>query len=286
MKLPRPRILSSLGMVSRDPARLGRQLSAALDVLQRTIANPFATPNEEAILVLGNPKTGTTAIAALLAAYGDLSVTLDFWPRLRRPATLAAVHEERMSFERFVQRFAAEFARDVVKDPHLTFLYPELGRRFPRARYVMVMRDPRDTIRSILNRVGVPGDRPDIGPDEYHGMRPLWEATIRSPWLDVGDGNYVERLAGRWSRAARIYLDHADAMTLIRFEEFIADKMGAITDLADRLGVEQAGRIEHKLDTRYQPPGDRSVGWREFFGPNLDRLERRCAAEAGALGYL
>jgi hypothetical protein len=273
-------------MVSRDPARFGRQLSAGIDVLKRYLANPFASPNEEAVLVLGNPKTGTTVIAALLAEYGGLSATLDLWPRLRRPDTLAAVHDGRMSFDRFVRRFAAEFARDLVKDPHLTFLYPQLVQRFPDARYVMVMRDPRDTIRSILNRVGVPGDRDDLGPDDYHAMRPLWEATIRSPWLDLGAGNYVELLAGRWAEAARIYLEHRSEMHLIRYEDFTADKMGAIEDLARRLGVPQAGRIEDRLDTRFQPPGDRNVGWRDFFGPNLPALERRCEAEARALGYL
>lgn len=282
----RPRILSSLAMVSRDPARFGRQLSAGLDVLKRYLANPFATPNEDAILVLGNPKTGTTVIAALVAEYGGLSVTLDLWPRLRRPDTLAAVHDGRMGFDRFVRKFAAEFARDVIKDPHLTFLYPRLAERFPDARCVMVMRDPRDTIRSILNRVGVSGDRDDIGPEEYHAMRPLWEATIRSPWLDLGEGNYVERLAGRWAAAARVYLENPSGMQLIRYEDFMADKMGAIEDLARRLGVEKTGRIEDKLDTRYQPPGDPSVGWQAFFGPNLAALEQRCAAEAGALGYL
>ena len=282
----RPRILSSLAMISRDPARFGRQISAGIDVLLRYVTNPFATPNEHAILVLGNPKTGTTVIAALLAEYGGLSATLDLWPRLRRPETLAAVHEGRMSFDRFVRRFAAEFARDVVKDPHLTFLFPQLVDRFPEARYVMVVRDPRDTIRSILNRVGVPGDRQDIGPREYHAMRPLWEATIRSPWLDLGSGNYVERLAARWAEAARVYLDHRSRIQLIRFEDFLADKMGAITRLADALGVEQRGRIEDQLDRPFQPPGDRSVGWRAFFGANLPRLESRCATEARALGYM
>lgn len=280
-----PRFLASLRMMSRDPARFGRQATNALDVLQRYLVTPFARPNEEAVIVLGNSKAGTTVIAALLAAYGDLSVTLDFWPRLRRPETLAAVHSGRLPFDAFVRRFRADFARDVVKDPHLTFLYPQLRQRFPDARFVMVMRDPRDNIRSILNRLDLPGDLERLDPGAYRHMRPLWEAILESPWLDV-DGNYVERLAGRWARGARAYLDHADEMALIRFEDFLADKSRAITALADALGVERRGRFEDQLDRRFQPPGDRSVGWRAFFGANLARLEARCAAEARALGYV
>lgn len=284
MRLRPPRLFASLGMVSRDRARLGRQLSGGLDVLYRYVATPFVRPNAEAIMVLGNSKSGTTVIAALLAEYGDLSVTLDFWPRLRRPETLASVHRGELSFDAFVQRFRADLSRDVVKDPHLTFLYPQLAQRFPRARFVMVMRDPRDNIRSILNRLELPGDLGELDPAAYRRMRPLWEAILKSPWLDV-QGNYVERLAGRWAQGARVYLDHADAMVLIRFEDFLADKEGSITELAGRLGIERRGGIEDKLDRRFQPPGDRSVDLRRFFGPNLARLEARCAEEARALGY-
>lgn len=273
-------------MMSRDPARFGRQATNALDVLHRYIATPFVRPNEDAIIVLGNSKTGTTVIAALLAEYGDLSVTLDFWPRLRRPEMLAAVHAGEMPFEAFVRRFRADFARDVVKDPHLTFLYPQLAQRFPRARFVMVMRDPRDNIRSILNRLGLPGDLDHLDPEAYRRMRPLWEAILKSPWLDV-EGNYVERLADRWATGARVYLHHQEGIELIRYEDFVADKRGAITGLAERLGVEKRGHIENKLDTRFQPPGDRNVGWREFFGPsNLRAIEARCSEEARALGYM
>ena len=272
-------------MMSRDPARFRRQATSALDVLARYLATPFVSPNEEAIIVLGNSKAGTTVIAALLAAYGDLSVTLDFWPRLRRPATLAAVHSGALPFDRFVRRFRADFSRDVVKDPHLTFLYPQLSQRFPRARYVMVVRDPRDNIRSILNRLGLPGDRAELPPEAYRSMRPLWEAILRSPWLGIEPGNYVERLASRWSLAADAYLEHASDIELIRYEDFLADKAAAIAGLADRLGIVRRASIEDKLDTRYQPPGDRDVGWGAFFGPNLAPLERRCSTAARALGY-
>ena len=286
LRVPRPRILTSLGMVTRDPARLGRQLSALVDVIRRYLAQPFATPNPAPIIVLGSPKTGTTAIAALLAAYGDLSATLDLWPRLRRPETLAAVHDGSMPFEDFVDRFRAEFARDLVKDPHLTFLYPHLARRFPDARYVLVVRDPRDTIRSILNRLELPGDLDELRPEHYQRMRPLWQAIIDAPWLDVGTGNYVERLARRWSLAARVGLDHPDAVERIRFEDFLQDKAGAIAELAGRLGIERRAEIESRVDRPFQPPGDRSVAWSDFFGrANLAAIERICEPESRALGY-
>lgn len=286
LELRRPRFLASVGMMSRDPARFRRQLTGGLDVLKRYAATPFARANEHAIIVLGNSKSGTTVIAALLAEYGALSVTLDFWPRLRRPSTLAAVHDGRLPFDRFIRRFRADFSRDVVKDPHLTFLYPRLAERFPEARFVMVVRDPRDNIRSILNRLGLPGDRDELSPEDYRRMRPLWEAILKSPWLEVG-GGYIQRLAARWSLGAEVYSRHQANMQLIRYEDFLKDKRGAIQALADRLGVPQAGSIDDKLETRYQPPGDQDVDWLDFFGrDNLHIIESVCAKEARALGYM
>ena len=54
-------------------------------------------------------------------------------------------------------------------------------------------------------------------------MRPLWEAILKAPWLEV-DGNYIQRLAGRWSLGAGVYRQHVDRMQLIRYEDFLTDK--------------------------------------------------------------
>lgn len=266
-------------------SRLRRQLAGGVDVLVRYLITPFVSPNERAVIVLGNPKSGTTVVAGLLAEYAGASATLDLWPRLHRPETLAAVHAGELPFAAFVDHFRADFSRGVVKDVHLTFLFPQLAERFPQARYVMVTRDPRDNIRSILDRLDLPGDREDVDVSRRE-MRPLWRAVLESPWLEVGDGTYVEKLARRWSIAAAVYLEHRNAIELIRYEDFLEDKAGAIEGLARRLGLERLGRIEDKLDRRYQPKGRSDVDWREFFGTdNLRTIETTCEAEARALGY-
>ncbi len=268
-----------------DVSRLHRRIAGGLDVLERYLLTPFVTPNEHAIIVLGNPRSGTTAIAGLLAEHAGASATLDLWPRLRDPETLAAVHSGELPFDDFVRRFRADFSRDVIKDVHLTFLFPRLSERFPEARFVMVVRDPRDNIRSILDRLDLPGDRADVDPAR-RDLRPLWRAVLDSPWLETGDGPYVERLARRWSIAARVYLEHTESMELVRYEDFRADKAGAIAGLADRLGLERRGRIEDKLDRSYQRRGRREADWRDYFGPdNLRTIEATCATEARALGY-
>ena len=44
--------------------------------------------------------------------------------------------------------------------------------------------------------------------------------------------------------------------------------------------------VRARLDLQYQPAGDRSQSWNEYFGPtNLASIERLCAAPMRALGY-
>lgn len=75
-------------------------------------------------------------------------------------------------------------------------------------------------------------------------MRPLWRGILESPWLDV-HGSNIERLEHRWCLGVEVYLEHSDAIELIRYEDFMGDKSGAIADLAARLGLEERGSIEN-----------------------------------------
>ena len=44
--------------------------------------------------------------------------------------------------------------------------------------------------------------------------------------------------------------------------------------------------VQDELDRPFQPAGDRSVTWIDFFGPqNLARIESICGEEMRALGY-
>lgn len=244
----------------------------------------LARVNEMPVFVLGNQKSGTTAIAALLAEYAGLTATLD----VDYPAAHALIRVQRgaQSFEAFVKTHRWAFSRDVVKEPHLTFLYGPLRRRFPRARYAMVIRDPRDNVRSILNRLDIPGDREAITLEAYEKAIPIWQEIVRSTSIGVKEAQYVAALAARWNRATDVYLTHTEQIELIRYEDFLAGKEAAIARLAWRLGLPQAGSIAEKVDVQYQPRGDRSVAWVDFFGArNLARIEDACRKRMQKLGY-
>ena len=151
----------------------------------------------------------------------------------------------------------------------------------------MIVRDPRDNIRSAFDRMGLPGNREQLDPDDLQAVPPNWRWHLNPEILGLAGGTYVEVAAERWNRAASVYLSQRDDMVLIRYEDFLADKTGAIQRLADLLDLPILPRARLDLDRQYQPRGrDRDRPVHDFFGPdNLRRIERICAEPMRRLGY-
>jgi len=240
---------------------------------------------EHPVFVLGNQKSGTTAIAALLAERVGASVTLDILQGLMEPVE-SRLHAEAIPFAEFLRNNEDALSRDIVKEPRLTFLYDELAESFPESKFVFIVRDPRDNLRSILNRLVIPGHLRQLEMRHLEGVDPVWMRVLDGRWLGLEGDNYIEMLAARWNRAAEIYLAHSDRIALVRYEDFLEDKIGEITRLATRLGFEPIHDIADRIDVQYQPRGDREVSWPAFFGPeNLARIERTCGDVMERFGY-
>ncbi len=236
------------------------------------------------IIILGKEKSGTTAIAALLAERTGSSITLDM-PSLWG-TTVVNLYTGKRTFHEYVRRNRPYFSRDIIKEPELTFIYPSVKARFPRARFVMIVRDPRDNIRSVLNRVQIEGSRERLDAGTLAGITEEWRIVLDGGWLGLRGETYIEMAAARWNRAADVYLHHADDMVLVRYEDFMDEKAGTIDRLAERLELPLTNDIRGKLDVQYQPRGNRDVPWEQFFGDrNLRRIERTCMKRMKKLGY-
>jgi len=157
------------------------------------------------IIVLGNQKSGTTAVAALLAEATGLSVTLDLLKEMTDPV-IDKVKTGELSLETLVKRNKLDFSRDIIKEPGLSVFYPELVAYFPDARFVMVIRDPRDNIRSILNRLRIPGTVDELTDKHRSEFSRAWDLTVDGTWLGLDGATYIERLAQRWNYIADAYL--------------------------------------------------------------------------------
>jgi hypothetical protein len=193
-----------------------------------------------------------------------------------------------VTLEDFGRRHRAYFAPEIIKDPNFAFSYPELRRRFPDAPRVFIVRDPRQNIRSILNRLGLPGHLDELG-DEHNELlarKDGWHAIVEGRGLAITEGNYISRLAQRWSAGVRCYSQQRASVEMVRYEDFLADKPGCIADLAGRVGLPIVADIRKDQDRQYQPRGNRSVSLDAFFGEkNLDLIESICAPEMALVGY-
>lgn len=247
------------------------------------IEERLAQINRTPIIVLGNQKTGTSAIAHLIADYGRLSKTIDipeiWWPVL---CDLILGHK---SLEQFAKEHKVRFAKDLIKEPNLTFLFPQLSRLCPGASYVFVIRDPRTNIRSILNRMGLPGNMKKLELDKFN-VPVNWLHIFNTQMSSVSSVHYIDILSERWNRCADVYLDNKEKMILVQYEDFVADKVGYVSSIAQALKIPQKQDIANKVDIQYQPIGDRNVSWLDFFGEeNLKRITDACEERMSRFGY-
>ncbi len=248
--------------------------------------NRFAVVNENPIIVLGNQKSGTSAIAHLLADYGELSRTIDI-PPLWVPVVFKIMNGE-IDFQDMVKRHRLYFSTELIKEPNMTFFTNRVLTAFPQARYVFIVRDPRDNIRSLLNRMKIPGNLAEIN-ERAFTTAPLnrFRMTLdASAWGGDKTENYIGALAHKWNKAVDNYLPYRDRMILVKYEDFLADKYGLIAKIAQQLHISEKANIRDKLDVQYQPAGDRNVSREAFFGVgNLTRIERICSSRMKVFGY-
>lgn len=254
--------------------------------IRRRVRHLSATVNPDPIIVLGTQKSGTTVIANLLAIAARESLTSDIFYRYPEPLELWLL-TGRLDFKTFVQRYRADFANRIIKEPSLTFMYPGLKAVFPEAHYVYVLRDPRDTIRSVLDRLKLPGDKRALEPECVRHLEPYigWGLILAGVGLPPGE-TYIDRLAIRWRTAAELLLREGERFIVVRYEDFLQEKSGTIHRLAEQLLLPIHNDIRDHVDVQFQPAGNSRVGWEPFFGgENLARIERICRDMMASLGY-
>lgn len=236
------------------------------------------------IFILGYPKSGTTVISSLLSEASGQPLTTDLFYRLdpkreqKLPEKLFCEKEKMMEF---VHQHKFFFSTPLNKSPLFTFLYAELKHCFPQAKFIFIARHPADTLRSYLNRRGIPGHLDQLPEDKQRHLNRF--ASIPP---SVGS-HYIEKMANRWHTASETYFSHSDDMLLIRYEDFMLDKVGSIHQLCEQAGLTVRHDISPFLERQYQPRGNRDVSWHEFFGANnLATIERICAEPMARFGYL
>lgn len=267
------------------PKNIARKARIHFARYRRKLLNPFVSPNPNPLFVLGNQKSGTTAIAALLAYATKHTVTLDIEDM--EGYTNLALHQGQLTFEEFIQRNRYDFSKQIIKEPWLTFYFEELQKFFPKSRYIFIIRNPKDNIRSILNRLNIPGNLETIPEEQWQKIKTVWQLILKGEWMGIPGQNYIETLAYRWNRAVDVYLKNKHDMILIKYEDFLKDKENCIIELAHSLKLPVVQGITHLTEKQFQPAGDQTVPLKHFFGEkNLNRIEAICGERMKIFNYI
>jgi hypothetical protein len=245
-----------------------------------------ATVSEAPIIVLGNQKSGTSAIAHLLADYGGLSKTIDIPPLWGYEGL--RIMQGRRRFSSVVEQNPYYFSTEVIKEPMMTFFVGQVVEEFAEAQYVFIVRDPRDNIRSLLNSRDLPGDRESLSKSETKHLDSGRVLLNPGAW-GISSDNYIELLAKRWVLAVQgidKLRELGKSPSIVRYEDFMEGKIECIRKISASLSVEKKNSISGKVDVSYQPRGNRNVYWGEFYGEyNLSKINKVCHLEMEQIGY-
>ncbi|MGD1898532.1 MAG: sulfotransferase [Phormidesmis sp.] len=284
--------MNTLNKVKQTKAR--RIKWAATNVKERVawmLKRRSSVPiNPAPLIVLGHQKSGTSAIASLLAKATRKTATVDFFYKRNSsmPLFRSQLYSGRLPFDAFIARNSRDLSADIIKEPELTFYYDKLEETFPQATYVFVIREPKATIKSVLDRLKLPGHLPTLDERHYQQVDPLtgWLPALQGRAPDGPGENYIERLAHRWNIAAQTYLNASHNMVLVKYEDFKRKKENTIYDLAEKVGLEIQSSISQDVDVPFQPRGNHGVTVAEFFSEeNKRKINDICREQALAFSY-
>lgn len=244
----------------------------------------LARAHDEPVIFLGKEKSGTSAIAKLLGELTGKESIIDIPPIWGKPEI--RIRNGEAKFEDFVQRNQYYFSKPIIKEPGLSFFFPVVKRVFPKARFVLIVRSPFDNIRSVCNRLDIPGDLRDLSIADYCQIPKEWHLVFDGVVNDCPSGNYICAQAHRWNIAADAYLKNPDDMLVVRYEDFVSDKLQFLECLARKLGWDPVCDISQRIDVSFQPPGKARTDLFSFFGEtNYGTIESVCRSRMLLLGY-
>lgn len=242
--------------------RIKRQLEKKWENYQRKKIKP----NKNALWIFGVQKSGTSAIAALLARRTGKSVTIDT-PLLWDPY-YSEIRKGQLCFTNHISNNPFDFSKDIIKEPAASVLIDKVDSYFNLKQFIFIYRNPYDVIRSILNRLDLPGDMENI---DLNLIDENWQVHFDK------EVNYIDSLINLWIEvySQNSYIE-SDRCIFVKYEDFKLDKQNFIDSLVDTLGFNKINDIKDILDHSFQPKGNSEVNLIHFFGINNYKLiERR-----------
>lgn len=234
-------------------------------------------PNPNAILLFGLNKSGTSATINLLARRAGISCFHDFVYYL---GGWEDVLEGNIELKSYINRYSYAFSKDLIRFPMSPKEIDLAATFFKLDKYVVTVRNPADNIKSILSRLKLPGDLEKLD---------LSTLNLHLDWIKMlsKKPNYIDSLIQCWLESYnQLEFMNSNHCVLFKYEDFIKNKIGYITEKVEKLGLEAKYPIDHLVDVQYQPKGTEMSNL-DFFGrKNLDKIISSTYILASKLGYV
>ncbi|MCW8896654.1 MAG: sulfotransferase [Flavobacteriales bacterium] len=217
---------------------------------------------------MGMPKAGTTAIAALLGKKTGQKTMLDtpfFW----YPYNFLLLKKE-ITLKNHLIKHSSILKNKIIKEPNFTLLFDEFYQLYPKAKFIFIVRNPKDNIRSILNRLNLPGNLPDF--TAYDELPKSWQSLFYDYYSSKN--HYIEKLADMWVKYNNIYLQNKERFILIKYEDFIKNKEVEIVKLAKSVGLNPQFDIKDIENKQFQPKGNQNILLDDFFEENIKYIHQ------------
>ena len=183
-----------------------------------------------------------------------------------------------------VSRNRYPFSFDIMSAADAGSFLPQMKAALPEMRVVFLLRDPRDVICSVLERI----NKGDVSTIEVSDPDYRY---LQTDWLGITETDPIRKLSLRWNKWLEL-AKTVNGVIFIRYEDFILDKPGLIADLAARLDLPSRFDIFGDMDRQMSKNGRdiriRGAGrWKEMLPAATARLiEATCREGMLAFGYL
>lgn len=257
-----------------------------MSLLKRLLLRVSAPP-QPGVFISGMPKSGTTVILRLMGlATGESTLNDPFYKLDQQGVDFRdALFGGQLSVLDLMRRYPKIFQGALIKDPNIIFFADELASAYPDASWVYTIRDPRDNIRSILNRLRLPGRVQAIEP-QLAAVPGAWRLVLEGRSPAIAGRDPIERMAHRWLKMAEIMNAAGEGAVVSRYEDFMQAKEERIAELCRAIGLDPVHSIAEHVDTQFQPKGDRRSVWTEFYGAEeLATIDRVCEPMLERFGY-
>ena len=268
------------------------QLRAVKRVLPHggvTLRERLAAPDDRLVFVIGSPRSGTTFLARSIGSLPGF-VDLGEVPPLKALIPVAARVEEEVAAARIRRTLdltrrlgLVGRRRGVEQTPESAFVTRAIGRAYPQATLVHIVRDGRDVACSLLERGWLSAGR--AGADDaghaYGAAARFWvERERRDEFARASDAT---RAAWAWRRYVSAARGSGGEVVEVRYERLHAEPAAVARELAEALQVGPEP-LEAVLATAHGS----SVGRfrRDLTAEQLEDVEREAGALLRELGYI